>query len=265
MTVTIRDLAFHYGPSSILHGLSVEGLEPGTVTAVIGPNAAGKSTFFRCVAGLARGRGHIAVDGRPLSAWGREELARTVCYLPQDTVVNAVLTVFEAVLLARKQTASWSVDDTDTDAVASMLDALGIGTLAMRHLDELSGGQRQLVSIAQAMVREPKVLLLDEPTSALDLHRQLDVLALVRETTHRRGMTTLVTLHDLNLAARFADRILVLADGKVRAFGTAAEVLTADLIADVYGVEARVFPDVDGAPHVAPLRRLAPMSSSVQS
>lgn len=258
MKVTIRDLGFHYGVRTVLDGICVEDLLPGEVTAVIGPNAAGKSTFFRCVAGLAKASGSIRFDGRDISEWSRHDLSRTVCYLPQETAVQAVLSVFEAVLLARKQTTTWRVGADDLDAAAEALEALGIGALATRQLDQLSGGQRQLVSIAQALVREPKVLLLDEPTSALDLHRQLDVLTLVRETTRRNRITTLVTLHDIGLAARFCDRVLVLSAGRVQAFGRPGDVLSTDLIADVYSVEARVLVDGEGIPHVVPIRALRP-------
>jgi iron complex transport system ATP-binding protein len=226
------------------------------VTALIGPNAAGKSTLFKCLACLLPGRGAVYLDGDELGSLGRDELSRRVAYLPQENPTVAVLTVFEAVLLARQQVTSWRVDDASLAAAAAALDDLGIPDLATRYLNELSGGQKQLVSIAQALVRAPRVLLMDEPTSSLGLHRQLDVLGLVRRVARERAITVVVALHDLNLAARHADHLLVLHGGSLCAAGPPVEVLTARLIRAVYGVEARVEVDADGLPVVTALRAI---------
>jgi len=181
------------------------------------------------------------------------ELRQLVCYLPQDQTSNAVLTVFEAVLLARQQRSTWLVADSDLQRVAAALFELGIEDLALRHLNELSGGQRQLVSVAQVLVRDARVLLLDEPTSNLDLQRQLEVLQQLRKLAVAGGRTVLVALHDLNLAARFADSIVVLSDGVIRAVGPPRAVLTAELLQAVYGIVADVTLGADGVPHVVPV------------
>ena len=165
--------------------------------------------------------------------------------MPQDTQVNAVLTVFESVLLARKRKGEndfggWRVADADLDAVTSVLALLGIAALAERNLDELSGGQRQLVSIAQALVRNPRILLMDEPTSALDLKRQVEVLSLMRGLVAQRDLCVLIALHDINQAVRFADRVLILQEGRLVASGPPSEIVTVDLLRRVYGVEARI-------------------------
>ncbi len=248
-TLELRDVGVAYGRGAgaraALAGLTTPVMTGGEVIAVIGPNGAGKSTLFRRVAGLVGGPGEVRVAGPP----GRPR--RAPCYLPQDTAVAAVLTVYEAVLLARRQGRSgWSVDEADLAVVDDALDELGLADLAFRNLGELSGGQRQLVSIAQVLAREPEVLLLDEPTSALDLHRQLEVLALVRRLARERGLCVLLAVHDLNQALRVADRVMVLDGGRLVAFGPPREVVTPALLEAVYGVRARVETDRTGATHV---------------
>jgi iron complex transport system ATP-binding protein len=151
-----------------------------------------------------------------------------------------VLTVFEAVLLAGKQGGGWSVTDAEADAVTRTLMMLEIEDLAERGLGELSGGQRQMVGLAQALVRNPRILLLDEPTSALDLQRQVEVLHLLRGLAERNGLCVVVAIHDLNQALRFADQVVVLSHGSIVASGAPTEVLTPVLLHEVYGVEARL-------------------------
>lgn len=255
MRVRVEGLRFGYGATPVLMGIDLDDVLPGRVTAVIGPNAAGKSTFFKCIAGLLKADGRVLLDSRPTSAYGRaSDLARIVGYLPQEYPSTAAITVFEAVLIARQQSASWVVDDADLAHVSSVLGELRIESLALRYLNELSGGQRQLVAVAQALAREPRVLLLDEPTSSLDLQRQLELLCLVRSVAAARDITVMIAVHDLNLAARHADRLVVLHQGAVYASGAPADVLTEPMLRQVYGVEARVARDADGVPSVTPLR-----------
>jgi iron complex transport system ATP-binding protein len=239
VTLALEGLEVSYGRHVVLRGVSLPELRGGEVTALLGPNAAGKSTLFRRILGLLKGPGVVALDGRAVEAMAAGDPDRP-CYMPQDTAVNAVLTVFEAVLLARKQGGGWAVSDAEADAVSRALRMLEIEALAARHLSELSGGQRQLVSLAQALVREPRVLLLDEPTSALDLQRQVEVLDLLRSLARERGLCVVIAIHDLNQALRFADRVAVLGEGRIVAHGTPEEVLTPALLRDVYGVEARL-------------------------
>ncbi|MCC6175597.1 MAG: ABC transporter ATP-binding protein [Chloroflexi bacterium] len=255
MRVRVEGLRFGYGRTPVLRGVDIDDILPGQVTAVIGPNAAGKSTLFKCIAGLLRPEGRVLLDGRPSdSLGGRGQLARLVSYLPQEYPSTAALTVFEAVLVARQYSASWVVSDADLAHVSNVLEELRLEGLALRYLNELSGGQRQLVAVAQALAREPRVLLLDEPTSSLDLQRQLELLALMRSVAEGRGMTVLIALHDLNLAARFADRLVILDRGAVHAAGPPAAVLTEPMLRQVYGVEARVSLDEDMIPHITSLR-----------
>lgn len=261
MSLHIEDVKFRYGATPVLRGITMTEARPGEVTAVIGPNAAGKTTLFKCVTGILRAQGRILLDGKELKAFKRDEITRLVAYLPQENPVNAVLTVFEAVLLARLHSASWKVGDADLVHVSRVLADLQIDDLALRYLNELSGGQKQMVSVAQALVREPRILLLDEPTSNLDLQRQLEVLSLVKRVTAETEMTTLMALHDLNLAARYADHVVVMDRGSVYAAGDATAVLTAAMLRDVYGVEAKISCDGDGIPQVVPIRPVATRTS----
>jgi iron complex transport system ATP-binding protein len=255
MSIRVEGFTFGYGRAPVLNGVTLAGARPGDVVALVGPNAAGKSTLLKCIAGLLKAQGRIWFDDREVTSsdhW--RSLRRQVTYLPQEYASTAAITVFEAVLIARQQTASWRVGDDDVAAVAGILEELRLEPLALRYLSELSGGQRQMVAVAQSLARNPRVLLLDEPTSSLDLQRQLELLQLVRSLAAERSMTVFIALHDLNLAARFVDRMVILHQGRSYAEGTPADVLTEMMLWQVYGVEARVEHDGDRLPRVTPLR-----------
>jgi iron complex transport system ATP-binding protein len=230
VTLRLEQLGARYGRSIPLRDVTTPTFAGGEVIAVIGPNAAGKSTLLKRIAGLVAGPGRVHVEGARIS------------YMPQDATVNAVLTVYESVLLARKQGSGWRVDNDDLAKIDDTIAALGIDAIAFRNIGELSGGQRQLASLAQTLVREPDILLMDEPTSALDLSRQVEVLSYMRALARRRGMVVLIALHDLNHALRFCDQAIVIANGGMIASGPAAEIVTPDLLRDVYRVEARIEP-----------------------
>lgn len=250
-TLELREVGVRYGRRAVLSGITTPVFASGEVIAVIGPNAAGKSSLFRRIAGLISGDGDVIVSS---------ETGRPPCYMPQDTAVNAVLSVYESLLLAKKRDGSWRVSDDELSHIDEVLRELEIEHLAFRGLSELSGGQRQLVSIAQTLMRDPEILLLDEPTSALDLQRQFEVVSLVRRLAAEKGICILISVHDLNQALRVADRTMVLADGRLAAFGPPREVITSALLADVYGVRARVDLTDPAAPNViveSSLRRAA--------
>ena len=253
MNLSVDDVRFSYGTATALDGITIGEIDAGRITVTIGPNAAGKTTLFKCIAGLLKPEGSIRLDGKDLRQHSREEITSKVSYLPQETPVNAVLTVFEAVLLARKHTLSWRVSDEDLQAVAEILENLDVADLSTRFLNELSGGQKQMVSIAQALVREPDVLLMDEPTSSLDLQRQLEVLELIRQITADRHIVTLISLHDLNLAARYASHFVVMDKGTVYGSGKGDQMLTPEMLRDVYGVKATVLTSPDGILQITPL------------
>jgi iron complex transport system ATP-binding protein len=249
--IEIRDLRFSYGRFQVLKDICMEAGP--MVTAVIGPNAAGKSTLLKCISGMLKAEGTILLDDRDMKTLDRHDLVKLLSYLPQETGSGAILTVFEAVLLGRMHTLSWRVSDDDLAIVFNVLDDLNISYLAKRGLDELSGGQKKMVSIAQALVREPWLLIMDEPTNALDLRNQMELFELIRMIVHNNQITAIVAMHDLNLAARYAERIVVLKEGEIYSAGDPASVLTEDMLASVYGVEARVTVDEQGIPQVIPL------------
>ncbi|WP_176083526.1 ABC transporter ATP-binding protein [Martelella sp. HB161492] len=229
----LEGVGARYGHRLAVSGITTPRLRGGEVVAVIGPNAAGKSTLFRRIAGLLHGPGTVHLDGS-------DKGKRAIGYMPQDISANAVLTVYESILLARKQGHGWAVHDDDLQLIDAVMASLGIADLAFRELSALSGGQRQLVSIAQTLAREPDVLLMDEPTSALDLHRQVEVLDLVKAEAKARGMLVMIAIHDLNQALHFADKALIIAKGRLHACGAVSEVVTTEMLRLIYKVEARI-------------------------
>ncbi|HYD65501.1 ABC transporter ATP-binding protein [Azospirillum sp.] len=243
VTLRLDGVGACHGRRLTISGVSTPAFAGGEVVAVIGPNAAGKSTLFKRIAGLLNGPGHVVVEG---ARRGREG----ICYMPQDPATSAALSVYESVLLACKQNASWTVRNADLELVDGVLASLGIADIAFRGLAELSGGQRQLASLAQTLARRPEILLMDEPTSALDLQRQVQVLGLVRGLARDRGLLVLVALHDLNQVMRFADKVLVMAGGTARASGRCEDVITVDLLRDVYRIDARIERCSRGDSHV---------------
>lgn len=234
VSLQLHDVGACYGPRTIIRGVSTARFVGGQMVAVVGPNAAGKSTLFKRIAGLIDGPGDVNLQGSAKGVHG-------ISYMPQGLNASARLTVYESVLLARKQLApGWTVRDDELKLVDEMLDALGISDLSFRNLGELSGGQQQLVSIAQTLVREPEVLLMDEPTSALDMHRQVQVLNFMQALARKRQVIVFIALHDLNQALRFADQVLVIADGTAQGSGPSHEVINEAMLRAVYKVEARI-------------------------
>jgi iron complex transport system ATP-binding protein len=244
-TLQLTDVGVRYGKLEVLSGVTTPVLTGGEVTAVIGPNAAGKSSLFRRIAGLLDGPGTIRIDDGSLQPGPSH-----VCYMPQDTSVNTVLTVYESILLARKQGAGRKVTDEDLEEVDRVLYDLHIEPISFKGLHELSGGQRQLVSLAQVLVRDPKILLLDEPTSALDLHRQVEVLALIRSLAKERGICVILAIHDLNQVLRVADRVMVIDAGTMVTCGPVDTVITPALLQTIYKVEGRIERCSRQSPHV---------------
>lgn len=244
VSIQLQDLGASYGQRSIISGVSTARFVGGQVVAVVGPNAAGKSTLFKRIAGLIEGPGQVILQGSTKGS-------QAISYMPQGLNASARLTVYESVLLARKQLSlAWAVQDDELALVEEMLAALGITGLSMRNLGELSGGQQQLVSIAQTLVREPDVLLMDEPTSALDMHRQVQVLNFMQALARKRQVIVFIALHDLNQALRFADQVLVIADGTAQGSGPCHQVINARMLREVYKVEARIERCSRGQPHI---------------
>ncbi len=261
MTFSARDLHFAYAGRPVLRGVDIDPLPRGAVTALIGPNAAGKSTLFRCAAGLIRTPpGTLFLHGEDVTRIGRTRRSRVVCFMSQHFSSNAALTVFEVVLLARRHLRGWQTGRAELARVESLLALVGIEHLAEAYIGELSGGQQQLVSLCQSLAREPKLFLLDEPTSALDLRHQLELMEITRTMTANRNVVTVIALHDLNLAARFADHLLLMQDGRIAAAGAPESLLTSDVLGDVYGVDIETARTPSGT--LLACGRLAPAARS---
>lgn len=247
----VRNLSVAYGRQEIIHGLSADTLPAGQLVSLLGPNGSGKSTLLKALAGLQRARhGQVLLDGTDLTRISFEQRAQSVVYLPQSLPASVHLRVFESVLVAARASDLSPGAAADPEQILGILARLGIDHLAMRYLDELSGGQKQLVGLAQALIRRPRLLLLDEPLSALDLNYQFHVMDLLTQETHEHGLITLIVLHDLNVALRNSDYALLIKDGTLIGQGRPAEVITPQSLAQAYAVTARVEACSRGVPHV---------------
>jgi iron complex transport system ATP-binding protein len=248
-----------YDDHVVVHDVDLE-LTDGSFTAIVGPNGCGKSTLLRALGRLLRpAGGQVLLDGRAIARTPTREVATVLGLLPQSPIAPEGLTVADLVARGRHPHQSWvrQWSRDDEAVVAEALEWTDMAELADRPVDALSGGQRQRAWISMALAQGTDLLLLDEPTTYLDLAHQIDVLELVGRLHAERGRTVAVVLHDLNLAARYAQRLVAMKDGVLVASGTPAEVLTEELLADVFDLEARIVADpVTGTPMVVPVRRL---------
>ena len=248
-----------YGENVVVDSLDLD-LVDGSFTAIVGPNGCGKSTLLRALGRLLRPTsGQVVLDGKPIAKTPTRDVARVLGLLPQTPIAPEGLTVADLVARGRHPHQSWlrQWSRDDEAVVAEALRWTDMLDLADRPVDALSGGQRQRAWISMALAQGTDLLLLDEPTTYLDLSHQIDVLELVARLHAERGRTVAVVLHDLNLAARYAQRLVAMKDGVLVASGTPAEVLTEQLLDEVFDLEARVIEDpVSGTPMVVPVRRL---------
>jgi iron complex transport system ATP-binding protein len=257
-SLSAEELTLGYGDRTVIDGLDLV-VPPGRITAIVGANACGKSTLLRSMTRLLAPRaGRVLLDGKAVHRLPAKELARTLGLLPQSPIAPEGITVADLVGRGRHPHQGvftrWRAED--DAAVAAALEATRTTDLAERSVDELSGGQRQRVWIAMALAQETDLLLLDEPTTFLDVSHQVEVLDLLTDLNHARGTTIVMVLHDLNLAARYADHLVAMAGGRVHATGTPAEVLTEECVRAVFGLDSRVVLDpVSGKPLMLPIGR----------
>ncbi|MGP4013043.1 ABC transporter ATP-binding protein [Streptomyces sp. 4N124] len=253
--LTAQGLTLAYEDRTVVDGLDLQ-VQDGKVTVIVGPNACGKSTLLRALGRLLKPkRGAVLLDGTELSRIPTRRIARAVGLLPQTPVPPEGITVADLVSRGRQPHQKWwqQWSEADETAVAEAMERTGTAELAERPVDELSGGQRQRVWIAMALAQDTDVLLLDEPTTYLDIAHQVEVLDLVRQLNRERGRTVVAVLHDLNQAARYADHIVAMKAGRIVAQGAPADVVTAELVEEVFGLASVVVPDpVTGDPLVVP-------------
>lgn len=241
-SVALRGVRFAYGRQAVIENLSLE-IAEGDFFAVIGPNGSGKTTLLRLILGsLAPQAGDIAVFGRPLAGYSRRELARRIALVPQGSVPVFSFAVEEIVRMGRAPHLGLLGFEAaeDMDQAARAIGAVGLDALARRPLDQLSGGEQQRVWIARALCQQPRLMLLDEPTAALDMGHQLQIMRLLARLRREHGMTVVMVSHDLNLAAMFATRMLLLHGGGAVCSGTPEEVLQPSHIRTAYGCEVLV-------------------------
>ncbi|WP_316860824.1 ABC transporter ATP-binding protein [uncultured Cohaesibacter sp.] len=245
----VQDIHFAYRNRAILNDIAFD-LKPGRILVILGPNGVGKTTLLKCLNAIQKPKGgSVLLDCENLLSLTPPQLAAKVGYVAQKSQ-TARLTVFDAVLMGRKPHMGWRVQDRDLAMVGETIARLGLEALSLRYLDELSGGELQKVSIARAFVQQPRLLLLDEPTSALDMRNQFELLSLLCSVVKERQTATVVTMHDLNTALRFADEFLLLKDRRVLARGDVREI-SAELIEATYDIPVSIH-FIDGAPVVVP-------------
>ncbi len=253
--ITIKDLSFSYGSRRILEGLNLV-VGDSEVLSLVGPNGSGKTTLIKCIDRILKPKGTILLDGgRDLQTMSRQEVARYIGYVPQSTTSVLTTTVFDTILMGRRPRMGWRVSDEDIDKVVEMMKLLHVEEFALKDFSELSGGQKQRVLIARALAQEPEVLLLDEPTSNLDVKHQLEALDTVRSIVKTTKISAVMAIHDLNLAARYSDTLVMLKNGMVHAVGDPLSLLTKENIRAIFGVEAVVMRNLD-RPYVVPIRSL---------
>ena len=256
--LSAEDVSYAVGLAQLLEAVSLE-VRPGTLLGLIGPNGAGKSTLLKCISQLlAPSTGQVSLDGEDLRGRPPQEIARHIALLPQSTTLNFAFTCLEVVLMGRNpHLGRFQAEGARDHAIAqqSMTDT-GSADFVTRLITEVSAGERQRVLLARALTQQPRLLLLDEPTAGLDVQHQLQVFSLIRDLVGQ-GLTAIAVVHDLNLAARYCDRLVLLDRGAVHARGRVSDVLTPENLADVFNVEATV--DLDpalGVPRVTVVKPL---------
>lgn len=247
--LTIEHFNAGYPTRRVITDLNVGPLPRGKITVLLGPNGCGKSTLLRALAGLNRAQGHLWLDDEDLMALRFAKRAGKVVYLPQSLPQGVHLHVLESVIVAQRASGGHN-DPQSREQVLEILEHLGISHLALSYLDQLSGGQKQLVGLAQSLIRHPSLLLLDEPLSALDLNYQFHVMDLVARESRERNIVTIVVVHDINIALRHGQHALMLKNGELVACGTPEQVITPDSLAQVYGVQGRLECCSKGTPQV---------------
>ena len=249
MILSVSDINFTYGSQGVLSGVDFN-LKGGELLAILGPNGVGKTTLLKCINAIHRpSAGSIMVEDRNVLEMRPNEIAKGIGYVAQKNEC-ARITVFDAILMGRKPHIQWRVGDNDLKMVDSAIRRLHMEALSLRYIDQLSGGELQKVSIARAMVQEPRLMLLDEPTSSLDLKSQVDIMTMLRRVVDEHKIAAIMTMHDLNTALRYADKVLFLKNGQIHSTGPTCDVTT-EVVEEVYGLQVHIH-TVQGHPMIVP-------------
>ena len=247
--IDIEDLGVSYGDVCVWSGINLNISEPGLVS-ILGPNGVGKSTLMYTINKILEPtEGRVLIDGKDVEEMTFKDVAKKIAYVPQTSGETFAMTVMDTVLMGRYPHSGYAVTQKDMEIAADCLTKMHMADYAMKFFNELSAGQHQRVMIARGLAQEPELLMLDEPTSNLDIYHQIYTMRLLRDIAHRRGIVVLVICHDLNIASRFSDRVIMFHDGHIYADGTVSEVITEDTIQNVYKVKAEI-QDVDDRPYV---------------
>lgn len=238
MILELKNIEFSYNGFPVLRGIEFA-VREGEIISILGVNGAGKSTLLKCINGILKPqKGEIFIDHTNIKRTSRTEIAKALALVPQRSE-QSFITVFDAVLLGRKPYIKWDVTKNDIEITERVLSILGLKKLSLRYINELSGGEFQKVVIARALVQQPKVILLDEPTNNLDPKNQFEVMDIIKKISKRKGISSIIVMHNINLALRLSDRFILLKEGKVFAEG-GLEIITKDNIEKVYGVPVTV-------------------------
>lgn len=254
MTLNIKNLSFAYKKDlKILDDISIS-LEQGNILGILGPNGTGKTTFIKCINRIHEPlEGEIIFEDRNLRALKHEDVAKIIAYVPQYINTSFSMSVIDAVMMGRLPYAKRSYLEDDKRIVFDVIRSMELEDFAFRNIRELSGGERQRVFVARALAQNPKMIILDEPTSSLDLHNQLFILRTIEKVAREKNITIVMTIHDLNLAAMFCDKILMLKNKKIFAYGSTDEVLTEDNVNTMYKVNTKITEE-EGYKHIRLLR-----------
>ena len=240
MSLVIEGLEQGYNGKTVIRGVDMD-VREGEVVTILGPNGSGKSTMIKTISNIMHPMsGSVSIDGTDIRDIPKKEFAKIVSYVPQMTIYFGNATVYDTVLIGRRPYVNWSYSSKDFQMAADAMIRMKIDDLYDRQVSELSGGQIQRVTIARSLVQDPRYYIFDEPTSALDLRNQLDTLKIMRGIVNEKGASMVIALHDLNLAYRYSDRVLVLKDGSCYDFGETEDVITPKMIRDVYGVDSEI-------------------------
>jgi iron complex transport system ATP-binding protein len=256
LILNVCNIVFKYNTKPVLKGISFN-VEPGNLVCLVGPNGSGKSTLIRCISSILKPHeGRILIENKDVNLFHTRELARLIGYVPQGMQQIFPVNVLDFILMGRRPHASWRSSTKDLDKIFEVMQLMGLEDLCMRDCSELSGGQQQKVMIARALAQDPGILLLDEPTSALDICHQLEVMEILLDLVRSKNIIVVIAIHDLNIASRYSDGVIMLKEGAIFDSGSPEYVLNEVNIASVYGVFAGICKDFEDKPSIIPIRRI---------